>query len=126
MNWRTRIQFCICKSVRCLTYFGLMLAAGVAMADQAQAQEIATTAPPQIVAHSDVRFGGTLAHSYGYHRNSPAVPATITPPAGWYGYGFPVKTHRWGWFGAAHYYPTVLWHRGYMGDQVRWAYRSGY
>ena len=45
---------------------------------------------------------------------------------GWYGYGFPVETYRWGWFGVEHYYPTVLWHKGYNGDTVRWAYRQGF
>lgn len=81
----------------------------------------------------DARASGVLAESYGYHRQSPMIAAATSPtapaagqPPGWYGYGFPVQTYRWGWFGAAHYYPTVLWHHGYNGDECRWGYRCGY
>jgi hypothetical protein len=81
------------------------------------------SAPPQ----TDVRAGGVLDHSFHYHRQPPAVHEPVAPPAGnWYGYGFPVETYRWGWFGAGRYYPTVIWHRGYTGHTVRWAYRKGY
>jgi hypothetical protein len=77
----------------------------------------------------DVRSGGVLAESYSYHRQG-VDAQTLTPvqtgQPNWYGYGFPVTAHRWGWFGVGRYYPTVVWQRGYMGDQKRWAYRRGY
>jgi hypothetical protein len=86
----------------------------------------ATAPAPQ----SDVRSGGVLEESFGYHRKTDAALSaqhpTIAPTGGWYGYGFPVKGYRWGWFGAGHYYPRVLWHRGYNGDHYRWSYRRGY
>jgi hypothetical protein len=77
-------------------------------------------------AQAEARAGGVISQSYGYHRQPPAAAATIAPAGGWYGYGFPVSTYRWGWFGASRYYPTVRWHQGYYGDQCRWAYRYGY
>jgi hypothetical protein len=73
---------------------------------------------------------GVLAESYPYHRQGYAKGgpsySTIAPATGWYRYGFPTQTHRWGWFGAERYYPRVVWHRGYHGDCCRWAYRHGY
>jgi hypothetical protein len=77
--------------------------------------------PPQV----DVRDGGVLAESYGYHRGE-TQRATYPPEGGWYGYGFPVSTYRWGWFGAERYYPRVVWHCNYDDHCVRWAYRKGY
>jgi hypothetical protein len=80
--------------------------------------------------HEEIRRGGVLEESYNYHRHGAeggvAARPTITPSGGWYGYGFPVSSHRWGWFGAERYYPRVLWHRGYNGDHSRWSYRRGY
>jgi hypothetical protein len=73
----------------------------------------------------DTRAGGVLAESYDYQRGGQAT-GLISPAAGSYHYGFPVSTYRWGWFGAEHYYPTVLWHQGYYGDCCRWGYRIGY
>jgi hypothetical protein len=71
-----------------------------------------------------------LDGSYRYHHfgelPGTAPHPTIAPTGGWYRYGFPVQSHRWGWFGAEHYYPRVLWHRGYYGDRCRWCYRRGY
>ena len=90
----------------------------------------ATGGEPAVAPQSEVRSGGVLQDSYGYHRkvdaNAAAKHPTIAPPGGWYGYGFPVKSYRWGWFGAEHYYPRVLWHHGYNGDHYRWSYRCGY
>jgi hypothetical protein len=78
----------------------------------------------------EVRSGGVLEESFVYHRQHPnqsaAVAQSVEPAGGWYGYGFPVSTFRWGWFGAAHYYPTVFWHDGYYGDCCRYGYRRGY
>jgi len=79
---------------------------------------------------TEIRSAGVLEESRAYHRQ-PAMPAgsqvrTITPSNGCYRYGFPVQTFRWGWFGAAHYYPRVMWHDGYYGDCCRYAYRCGY
>ena len=75
-------------------------------------------APPPLPLRAEIRSGGVIEESYAYHRQQPA--------RGWSGYGFPVSTFRWGWFGAAHYYPTVFWHDGYYGDCCRYAYRRGY
>jgi hypothetical protein len=86
--------------------------------------------PPAYQAQPDVRSGGVLEESFRYHRAQPMCPAgatrSVEPAGGWYGYGFPVQTFRWGWFGASHYYPYVWWHDGYYGDCCRYAYRRGY
>jgi hypothetical protein len=77
---------------------------------------------------SELRSGGVLEKSAAYHRQPPiaaATPLTSARDGGWYGYGFPVKTHRWGWFGV-NYYPTVHWYHGYYGDCCRRTYRRGY
>jgi len=92
----------------------------------ARAEEPVWIGPPAEPLMTEQRAGGVLEHSFQYHRQPPMTPATTHAARVWYGYGFPVKTYRWGWFGAAHYDPTVLWHRGYMGDAVRVAYRRGY
>jgi hypothetical protein len=85
---------------------------------------------PQSQPRPEFRSGGVLEESYVYHRQPPARMAgaarSAEPAGGWYGYGFPVSTFRWGWFGAAHYYPTVFWHHGYYGDCCRYGYRRGY
>src|SRR6185295_14628157 len=82
---------------------------------------------PLLQSQAEVRSGGVLEESYNYHRQQPVRMATSVEPAGgWYGYGFPVSTFRWGWFGAAHYYPTVFWHDGYYGECCRYGYRRGY
>ncbi len=78
----------------------------------------------------DVRNGGVLEESYAYHHQATPQqsqrPGPYPPKGGWYGYGFPVSTYRWGWFGAERYYPRVGWRSDYHGDCVRWAYRYGY
>jgi hypothetical protein len=94
-----------------------------------RAVEEQSLAPPQRLNAADTRTGGVIAQSYSYHQQGPAAaaaPQGALQPANWYGYGFPVQTHRWGWFGAGRYYPTVLWHQGFYGDQCRWGYRKGY
>jgi hypothetical protein len=73
----------------------------------------------------DTRSGGALQESYDYQRGG-QQSGLISPATGWYHYGFPVSTYRWGWFGAERYYPTVLWHHGYYDDCCRWGYRCGY
>jgi hypothetical protein len=73
----------------------------------------------------DTRSGGVLQESYDYQRGEQA-PGLISPATGWYHYGFPVNTYRWGWFGAEHYYPTVFCHHGYYDDYCRFGYRCGY
>jgi hypothetical protein len=95
----------------------------------ADVAETYTDDPLPHAAQTDMRMGGVLAESFQYHRQGPGtfVPhATIAPPNGWYGYGFPVQTYRWGWFGAGRYYPHVFCHRNYYGDCCRWAHRYGY
>ena len=113
----------------------LMLFAGNASAARGEGAVATDSSQP------DVRSGGVLEESYNYHRTqpvwlagaeassplpSPGVKGNCNAPGGWYGYGFPVTTFRWGWFGAEHYYPTVWWHHGYYGDCCRHAYRRGY
>jgi hypothetical protein len=75
--------------------------------------------------HVDVRWGGALETSYQYHRHA-GEAAHGPQPGAPYRYGFPVSSYRWGWFGASRYYPTVVWHRGFHGDECRWAHRHGY
>ncbi|MGD9632588.1 MAG: hypothetical protein AB7G28_06805 [Pirellulales bacterium] len=93
---------------------------------QAPRPEGPTLYEPQV----DIRNGGVLDESYGYHRqaqaNQSARPGPYPPAGGWYGYGFPVSTYRWGWFGAERYYPRVGWRNNYNNDCIRWAYRYGY
>ncbi len=84
---------------------------------------------PPSAPQRDRRTDGVIAQSYGYHRQLAATPQVgLSPaqPGAWYGYGFPVQTYRWGWFGAGHYDPITLWHKGYYGDECRWGYRCGY
>jgi hypothetical protein len=115
-----------------LTALTLLIACGATTTSFAQAfnqdpvSADQTLYEPQV----DIRNGGVLEESYGYHqqggerhsyRHGPYPPAN-----GWYGYGFPVSTYRWGWFGAERYYPRVGWRSNYNGDCVRFAYRYGY
>lgn len=69
------------------------------------------------------RWNNVIDQSYRYHRHEEPAGARAGDS---YRYGFPAETYRWGWFGVEHYYPTVLWHHGYNGGSVRWAYRQGY
>jgi hypothetical protein len=61
-------------------------------------------APPQTPLRPEIRSGGVIEESYVYHRQQTARMASaarsVEPAGGWYGYGFPVSTFRWGWFGA--------------------------
>jgi hypothetical protein len=104
-------------------------------ADDADPAAIDASDMPVGPAPTDIRSGGVLQESFQYHRQGygdtrwagPHAPhSNIAPVGGWYGYGFPVQTYRWGWFGAGRYYPRVVWHRGYYDDCCRWAYRHGY
>jgi len=112
----------------------VVLGAGTAARAQAVAQRTghppATAGPTLYEPQVDVRNGGVLDDSYGYHRQAQAYqsvrPGPYPPKEGWYGYGFPVTTYRWGWFGAERYYPRVGCHSDYNGDRMRWAYRYGY
>lgn len=81
-------------------------------------------APAPRAPDPDVRAGGVMDVSYNYHTQGPN--AVGRPPSPWYGWGFPVQTYRWGWFGASHYYPWTYWHTGYYGNCCRHAYRCGY
>ena len=123
----------MCKFVlihKCRWIVGsLLCAAALLFGSQSPAQELGpapiSTYPPPL----DIRNGGALAESYSYHRQ--VVPAAspwprITPQNGWYHYGFPVSSYRWGWFGAERYYPLNFSHRGYNGDYCRVGYRYGF
>jgi hypothetical protein len=93
------------------SFVALIVIVGTACAARGEAPNRLVSSQP------DVRSGGVLEESYNYHRPQ---------ASGWYGYGFPVSTFRWGWFGAEHYYPRVFWHEGYYGDCCRYSYRHGY
>ena len=119
-----------------LSALALAIAWGTCTSALAQAfaqtpnQSPVSTEPTLYDPQVDVRNGGVLDESYGYHRqaqeNQSVRPGPYPPKGGWYGYGFPVSTYRWGWFGAERYYPRVGWRSDYNGDCVRWAYRYGY
>lgn len=107
--------------------------AGVAQVSLA-ADQATTQAPPAAQSSSAQlqRSGGMLEGSYNYHRQpamQPTQPASAPPNSarsgGWYHYGFPVESYRWGYFGAERNYPRVIWHTGWYGDCVRTAYRYG-
>jgi hypothetical protein len=95
-------------------------------------EQLPETAAPVEAANSAPLPQSALDDSYRYHHfgelpeYAPHQAASPARQGGWYRYGFPVQSHRWGWFGAEHYYPRVLWHRGYYGDHCRWSYRRGY
>jgi hypothetical protein len=103
----------------------ILLTSAIAVA---RGQELISTGAAPDDPRFELRDGGVLPYGFAYHRQGPRPLAhpTIAPQQGWYGYGFPVSSYRWGWFGASRYYPTVRWHGGYYGDTVRWAYRRGY
>jgi hypothetical protein len=84
-----------------------------------------TPAPAPRRPEAEVRAGGVLEESYNYHQQGPenGVAGPLSP---WYGWGFPVQTYRWGWFGAQHYYPYTYWHQDYYDNCCRFSYRSGY
>ncbi len=119
-----------------LSVFAIAVAWGTCASARAQSlsqkptQAPTSTGPTLYDPQVDVRNGGVLDESYGYHRqaqaNQSVRPGPYPPKGGWYGYGFPVSTYRWGWFGAEHYYPRVGWRNDYNGDDVRFAYRYGY
>lgn len=94
--------------------------------------EFATSYPPpgEYMAHEDVRSGGVLEKTAIYdhtpYQPIPSPQPNIMPANGAYGWGFPVTTYRWGWFGAEHYWPRVTWFKGYYGDCCRAGYRQGY
>jgi hypothetical protein len=117
--------FLAATAIRAIIVIGTLLM----LADICHAQEN-NDAPHQPPLRPAIRSGGVIEESYVYHRQPPTralgAMKSIEPASGWYGYGFPVSTFRWGWFGAAHYYPFVWWHDGYYGDCCRYAYRRGY
>jgi hypothetical protein len=126
MNLRIVFLSRACRPLACSRGWSAIIAMFVCVAAHpAHADDAVWRGQSPIDANSDIRSGGVLAESHAYHRGL-APGASIAPSTPWYGYGFPVRTHRWGWFGAAHYYPTVTWHQGYYGDCVRWAHRRGY
>lgn len=128
---RQHLSWCVHKRA-----IGFMAVLGLLMSWATIASECRAVSPddcdppPRLTTQPEIRSGGVIEESYAYHRQPPASvvsgPRSIEPASGWYGYGFPVSTFRWGWFGAAHYYPTHYWHDGYYGDSHRYAYRRGY
>jgi hypothetical protein len=110
--------------------WGSAATAGAQSLSQKLTQAQVTTGPTLYEPQVDIRNGGVLDESYGYHRqaqaNQSVRPGPYPPKGGWYGYGFPVSTYRWGWFGAERYYPRVGWRSDYYNNCVRFAYRYGY
>jgi hypothetical protein len=121
MNF-TRINHVAAHS-RCTTLavFAIAIFAAQFAAAQCPGYAGPTTGNPLV----DQRSGGVLQEAYDYQRGG-QQPGLISPATESYHYGFPVSTYRWGWFGAEHYYPTVLWHHGYYDEYCRWGYRCGY
>ena len=119
-----RVVYRAASALSALVVFGMLSIGGRAC----RAAE--SEAPPPMPLRPEIRSGGVIEESYVYHRQQPMRMAgaarSVEPAGGWYGYGFPVSTFRWGWFGAAHYYPTVFWHDGYYGECCRYGYRRGY
>jgi hypothetical protein len=115
------------RSIAAVFFFALTTALAV---HTSQGKELPEAPAAPDAAYVEPAPPSVLDDSYRYHRfgelpeNTPH--STIAPTGGWYRYGFPVQSHRWGWFGAEHYYPRVVWHRGYYGDRSRWCYRRGY
>jgi hypothetical protein len=120
----------VCCDLRAIAAVLFFAIAAALAASSVQGKELSkATAAPE-VAHPEPPPQSVLEDSYRYHHFG-ELPGTtphptIAPTLGWYRYGFPVQSHRWGWFGAEHYYPRVVWHRGYYGDRCRWCYRRGY
>lgn len=80
-------------------------------------------------AQSVARSGGLVQHSFDYHRGMAAPTVSREPSlrqtgaqSGWYHYGFPIQSYRWGYFGAERHYPRVIWHTTWYGDCTRTAY----
>jgi hypothetical protein len=92
--------------------------------------------PPQTSAAETARSGGTVEESYYYHLQHSGVPLEpmrssierggIPQANGWYNYGFPMRSYRYGWFGAERKPPRVYWHQGYYGDKTKVEYQNYY
>jgi len=117
---------------------GLSQGAGQRLPTPPQSQEPLPT-PTQANSNSlpDLRSGGVIEESYRYHRQPPTagtlqpmrscIEAGGIPQAnGWYNYGFPMQSYRYGWFGAERHDPRVFWTKGYYSDELRTAYRRSY
>ena len=92
---------------------------------------MASPTAPTSAGTTAIRSGGILNESFNYHHPQPmrsAIETGCIPQAtGWYNYGFPMQSYRWGYFGAERHYPRpVMWHQGYYGDKIRTAYRYAY
>ncbi len=113
--------------VTALRSLGLSVAVVLGIAAVLRAQDVGGP-PAQYGGATTFRSGGVIEDSYYYHHLGPmrsAIEAGGIPQAnGWYEYGFPMQSYRWGWFGAERHYPRVIWHDGYYGDCVRTAYRG--
>jgi hypothetical protein len=116
-----------CVSVNWLRMIGLGVVVTLCVTLESRAQN-AVSEPAQYGGATTYRSGGVIEDSYYYHHLGPmrsAIEAGGIPQAnGWYEYGFPMQSYRWGWFGAERHYPRVIWHDGYYGDCVRTAYRA--
>ncbi len=110
----------------------LLLTCGVSFCLGAENGAPATPPANQATGPQSVRSGGMLEQSYNYHRQPDSQAASVTTGAGsarsggWYHYGFPVESYRWGYFGAERNYPRVMWHTGWYGDQVKTEIWHGY
>lgn len=143
--------------VRRLTSHGILgavvLGASASLAANCLAADERLPTPPQSSQRqtsqpqSQAPAGSTTQHSYEYYRqqvaNAQLQPmrsqielqpmrsqierGCIPQATGWHSYGFPMRTFRYGWFGAERScYPPVMWHQGYYGDEIRTAYWQSY
>ena len=116
-------------------FFGVVLTAMTFFCACASAEESLPT-PPQTSAAESFRSGGKVEESYNYHLQQSRVSMQpmrsaielggIPQANGWYNYGFPMRSYRYGWFGAERQPPRVMWHHGYYGDKTRAEYRNYY
>ena len=115
------------RRARCFL-IGVFVAGALSACDVARGQDAVLPPPAQNKDANVSRSGGALEYSYYYHHLQPMrsqIEMGAIPQAnGWYEYGFPMQSYRWGWFGAERHYPRVIWHDGYYGNCVRTAYRQ--
>ncbi len=110
----------------------VLLTCGTSFCMTAETGAPATPPTNPSMGTQSVRSGGKLEQSYNYHRQSATQPTPVTAAVGsarsggWYHYGFPVESYRWGYFGAERNYPRVMWHTGWYGDHVKTETWHGY
>jgi len=118
------------------SFFFAIAINAIALCCNGATNEESLPTPPQSNSAETVRSGGRIEHSYEYHLRKVGVPLQpmqsaierggIPQANGWYNYGFPMRSYRYGWFGAERQPPRVYTHRGYYGDKMRVEYQNYY